>query len=72
MKSRNKTYLAVDYDGTEKISNSPFVRRQELDGRRIVGALWGMVTGMPYSKNDRKKWSNSWSTDEKDFLPFEV
>ena len=66
--SKEKCWVFVDKDGTEKISNSEPMRRQ-FKGRRILSAMWGMCTGT-YSKNNWNKWCNGWSTDEKDFLPF--
>ena len=63
-----ETYLCVDKDGTEKITNSIPMRRQFRD-KRILSVIWGMCTGT-YSKNNWNKWCNGWSTDEKDFLPF--
>jgi hypothetical protein len=63
-----KCYVAVDKDGTEKISNGGLIRRQ-FKGKRILSALWGMCKGN-YSKNNWNKWCDGWSSDEKDFLPF--
>ena len=61
-------FVAVDKDGTEKISTCEPIRRQ-FKGKRILSAMWGMCTGT-YSKNNWNKWCNAWSNDEKDFLPF--
>lgn len=63
-----ETYLCVDKDGTEKITNSIPMRRQ-FRGKRILSAMWGMCTGT-YSKNNWNKWCNGWSNNENDFLPF--
>lgn len=63
-----KCYVAVDKDGTEKISNYEPMRRQ-FKGKRILSVMWGFCTG-DYSKNNWNKWCNGWSTDENDFLPF--
>lgn len=57
-------WVAIDKDGTEKISNSVFIRR-----KYIVAVWWGL-TKVFYSKNNRNKWANSWSTLEDDALPF--
>ena len=57
-------WLAVDKDGTEKISDSLMIRRAG-----IKSAMWGLCKGS-YSKKNRNKWCDGWSTDEKDFLPF--
>lgn len=65
---KEKCWVFVDKDGTEKISNNEPMRRQ-FRSRRILSAMWGMCTGH-YSKNDWNKWCNGWSTDESDFLPF--
>lgn len=67
MKANSKipTWVAVDKDGTEKISNNIFIRR-----KGIVSVLWGWVRSRGYSKNQGKKWGNCWSNDEKDVLPF--
>ena len=66
--SKEKCWVSVDKDGTEKISNSEPMRRQ-FKGKRILSAMWGMFTGN-YSKNNWNKWCNGYSNDEKDFLPF--
>lgn len=58
------TWVAVDKDGTEKISNSVFIRR-----KGIGSVMWGL-TRVFYKKNQRNKWANCWSTDEADALPF--
>lgn len=68
MENNITCYAFVDKDGTEKISNSFPIRRQ-YKGRKIVSAFFGLCTGH-YSKNNRNKWCDGWSTDEKDFLPF--
>lgn len=57
-------WLAVDKDGTEKISSSPLIRR-----KGIKSVMFGLCTGN-YSKNKKNKWGNGWSSDSKDFLPF--
>lgn len=64
----NHCWVAVDKDGTEKISNSEPMRRQ-FNGVRIMAALWGTCTGH-YYKNNWNEWCDGWSSDEKDFLPF--
>lgn len=61
---KNVCFVAVDKDGTEKISNSYMMRRLG-----VVSVLWGSVK-VWYPKNLRKKWSNAWSSDESDALPF--
>jgi len=61
---KQKCWVAVDKDGTEKISNSVFVRRLY-----IKSILWGSVK-VNYSKNARKKWANCWSSNETNALPF--
>ena len=66
--SKEKCWVFVDKDGTEKISNNLPMRRQ-FKGKRIISAMWGMCTGN-YTKNNWNKWCNGWSTDENDFLPF--
>ena len=66
--SKEKCWVFVDKDGTEKISNSVPMRRQ-FKGKRIVAAMWGICTGT-YSKNNWNKWCNGWSTEKADFLPF--
>ena len=66
--SKEKCWVCVDKDGTEKISNNKPMRRQ-FKGTRILSALWGTCTGN-YSKNNWNKWCNGYSNDEKDFLPF--
>lgn len=55
-------WVAVDKDGTEKISNYPFERR--------TGILSVFEKLVCYSKNKRRKWANGWSTDQSDPLPF--
>ena len=65
---KEKCWVVVDKDGTEKISNSMPMRRQ-FNGRRILSVMWGMCTGN-YSKNNWNKWCDGWSSEEKDFLPF--
>lgn len=60
----NHCWVAVDKDGTEKISNSVFIRRTG-----VKKVLWGLVN-VKYSKNNRNKWANGWSTDQEDALPF--
>lgn len=67
--SKQKCYVAVDYDGTEKMSNNSFIRRQDLEGRRIKSVFWGLFGGW-YKKNEYKKWADMFSSDENDFLPF--
>ena len=62
------TFVAINKDGTEIISNGALMRRK-YNGRRVLSAMWGMCTGH-YSKNNWNKWYNGWSTDENDFLPF--
>lgn len=57
-------WVAVDKDGTEKISNACFIRRLG-----IKSILWGMIK-VNYSKNASKKWANGWSSDKSDSLPF--
>ena len=66
--TKEKCYVCIDKDGTEKISSTEPMRRK-YKGSRIVSVLWGVITGH-YSKNDWNKWCNGWSTDEKDFIPF--
>ena len=66
--SKEKCWVFVDKDGTEKISNNLPMRRQ-FKGKRIISAMWGMCTGN-YTKNNWNKWCNGWSNDENDFLPF--
>ena len=39
--SKEKCWVFVDKDGTEKISNSEPMRRQ-FKGKRILSAMWGM------------------------------
>lgn len=57
-------WVEIDKDGTEKISNSVFIRRKN------VRAVWWGLARVFYSKNDRNKWANQFSTDENDALPF--
>lgn len=66
--SKEKCWVFVDKDGTEKASNSYPMRRQ-FKGRRILSVLWGTITGH-YTKNNWDKWCTGWSSDENDFLPF--
>ena len=66
--AKEKCWVFVDKDGTEKISNSRPIRRQ-FKGKRILSAMWGLCTGT-YTKNNWNKWCDGWSNDEKDFLPF--
>ena len=66
--SKEKCWVFVDKDGTEKISNGVPIRRQ-YKSKRIFSAMWGLCTGA-YSKNDWNKWCDGWSTDRSDFLPF--
>jgi len=66
--SKEKCFVFVDKDGTEKISNNKPIRRQ-FKGKRILSAMWGMCTG-DYSKNNWNKWCDGWSTDRENFLPF--
>ena len=42
--SKEKCWVFVDKDGTEKISNSRPIRRQ-FKGKRIMYAMWGLCTG---------------------------
>jgi len=56
--------VAIDKDGTEKISNGMMLRRYY-----ITSILYGIIN-VHYSKNKSKKWANSWSTDESDPMPF--
>lgn len=58
-------WLAVDRDGTEKASNSPLIRR-----KGIGYILLGLIPVKGYTKNQRKKWANSWSTEDGNNLPF--
>lgn len=58
------TWVAVDKDGTEKVSNSVFIRR------KYVRNVWWGLTKVFYSKNQRNKWANQFSTDESDALPY--
>lgn len=59
-------WVAVDKDGTEKISNSGFIRR-----RTVYSILLGLIPVCNvYSKNKNNKWANSWSTEEGNPLPF--
>ena len=62
--TKNRTWVAIDKDGTEKISNSIFIRRYG-----ITTLFWGAVK-VNYSKNMFKKWANAWSNNEEDALPF--
>ena len=57
-------WVAVDKDGTEKISNSVFIRRYGQ-----ISVLWGLIR-VNYPKNKNKKWANAWSNDTSDPLPF--
>lgn len=57
-------YVCVDKDGTEKISNGEPVRR------KWIKSVWWNTTKVFYSKNERNKWANGWSTDENDAMPF--
>lgn len=61
----NHCWVAVDKDGTEKISNSVFIRRTG-----IVSVFWGLIKVF-YSKNNRNKWANMWCNNESDALPFD-
>jgi hypothetical protein len=61
---KNNCWVAVDKDGTEKISNTCFIRR-----RFIKSILWGSIK-VNYSKNASKKWANAWSSNELDSLPY--
>jgi hypothetical protein len=65
---KEKCYVCVDKDGTEKITNNEPIRRQ-FKGKRLISVLWGYCKGN-YSKNNWNKWCEGWSTDENDFLPF--
>ena len=56
-------WVAVDADGTEKISNAPFIRRKG------ISKIWWDWIRVNYSKNESKKWANAWSTDESDAMP---
>ena len=57
-------WLAVDKDGTEKVSNGLLIRRSTV--RNVV---WGLARVL-YTKNNRHKWADCWSTDEEDAMPF--
>lgn len=57
-------WIAVDKDGTEKLCMEKPFRR----GRKCY-TLWGLSLGF-YSKNNRCKWANAWSTNSNDILPF--
>ncbi len=59
------TWLAVDKDGTEKVSNSVLIRR------KYIKTIWWGSTNVFYSKNQRNKWANSFSSDESDALPYD-
>lgn len=56
--------VAVDKDGTEKVSNGLMIRRVG-----IKSVLWGL-TNVFYPKNERHKWANAWSCDDNDAMPF--
>lgn len=58
------TWVAVDKDGTEKISNNVFIRRCN-----VRSLMFGLIP-VYYTKNQRNKWANMWSSDEKDAMPF--
>lgn len=64
MSEKKRYWVAVDKDGTEKISNGMFIRRLY-----IKSIFWGAIK-VNYSKNARRKWANGWSNDESDSLPF--
>jgi hypothetical protein len=66
--AKEKCWVFVDKDGTEKVSNNLPLRRK-FKGVRIVSAFWGAFTGS-YSKNNWDKWCDGFSSNEKDFLPF--
>lgn len=55
---KNNLYLAVDYDGTEKASNSPLVRPSELYRKQILTHF--------FTKGTRRRWMDTWvsSVDE--------
>lgn len=67
--SKIKCFVAVDKDGTEKISNNQMIRRKKLSGQKITGIFWGLFHGH-YKKNEYNKWADMFCTDENDFLPF--
>ena len=67
--SKQQCYVAVDYDGTEKMSNNTFIRRKFLNGQKVYVVFWGLFHGS-YKKNEYKKWADMFSSDENDFLPF--
>ena len=67
--SKQQCYVAVDYDGTEKMSNNTFIRRRYLNGQKIKSVFWGLFGGF-YKKNEYRKWADMFSSDENDFLPF--
>ena len=54
--SKEKTWVFVDKDGTEKISNSEPMRRQ-FKGKRILSVMWGMCTGTYSKKIDKRRIS---------------
>lgn len=58
-------FVAVDKDGTEKISNDVMQRR-----KGISSVVWGLFNVPWYSKNDRHKWCDGWSSDPGNVLPF--
>lgn len=57
-------YLSVDKDGTEKISQGVLMRR-----KNYYSVFWGLAV-LRYSKNNRNKQGNAWSTDDSDAMPF--
>ena len=63
-------WVAVDKDGTEKVSNTNMMRRRHKDGKsRVFSVMWGLCKGH-YTKNNWNKWFTMASTEENDFLPF--
>jgi hypothetical protein len=62
-------WVVVDKDKTEWLFSGEPMRRRKLDNSKIVGALWGLIKNIRYTKNQYNKWFNGWSTCEEDPLP---
>lgn len=58
-----RVYLAVDNDGTEKMSNSPLARLNEVTNDKNILNF--------FAKNRRKSWVNTWNNWSNETFFFE-
>lgn len=56
-------YLAVDKDGTEKASNSPLQRLNEVTRCKNILNM--------FTKNSRKKWVDTWDSYTEEVFHFQ-